>query len=231
MKMKIPAAALADILRWDVFSWSRALSLWEQIIPTAPGGPALEIGSRDGGLALFLALHGRRVICSDLNSPQSQAEPVHRRYGVANLVDYAALNATAIDLPAASVAIACFKSVIGAIGGRGGWQPVEQAWSEIHRVLKPGGLLLFAENLRATPLHAWLRRHFVPWGGNWSYPTPTDILRLLDCYSETECRYFGFTATMGRSEWQRRSLAFLDSALDPLLPQSAKYIAYGWARR
>jgi hypothetical protein len=47
------------VIEWDVATWSRALPLWEAAAgPSLAGKRGLEIGSRGGGLSLWMARKG-----------------------------------------------------------------------------------------------------------------------------------------------------------------------------
>jgi ubiquinone/menaquinone biosynthesis C-methylase UbiE len=225
-------ATIADIIEWDVGSWSRALFLWDQaLVDRVAPQRVLEIGSRRGGLTLYFALKGYRVVCSDLGGPSPQAAALHDRYGISGRVEYGDVDVTAIPYPDASFDIVAYKSVLGAIRIEPPLQAQRAAIREIYRVLKPGGLVLFAENLAASPLHRWLRRRLTRWGARWQYPTAAELRSLLDRFACVELRTFGFLAALGRSEGQRRTLHRLDRAIMPLVPTGYRYIGYGWARR
>jgi len=225
----LPPSVLDDILEWDVASWSRALRFWERRTGDLAGQRVLELGARRGGLSLYFALRGAEVICSDLDGPAPEARALHERHRVAERVRYEALDATAIALPPAGVDVVAFKSVLGGVGSHDAFDRQRRAVSEIHRVLKPGGVLLFAENLRATRLHGWLRRRFTDWGERWRYPTLDEMDRLLAPFARVERETFGFCATLGRSEGQRRALHAVDRLVDPCLGSRHKTIVYGCA--
>lgn len=218
---------LNTYVQWDVRNWSRALRFWLEAVghQRLVDAEVLELGSRDGGLSLWLADQGaRRVVCSDLHGPADSARALHAESGVANRIEYAAIDATAIGVTAAFDVVA-FKSVLGGIGGLGGTRAQAQAVASIHKALRPGGVLLFAENLSASPLHAALRRRFVAWGERWRYVSPSEVEGLLSPFTTTRCTTFGFAGAFGRSERQRRALAGIDLAgLDRLVPSRWNYI-------
>jgi len=88
---------LADILQWDVRNWSTAVRFWE--VHTSidlSNCCGLEIGSHQGGLSLWMALHGARVVCSDLNGTTREAERLHREHRVSRLIEYEPIDATNI---------------------------------------------------------------------------------------------------------------------------------------
>lgn len=222
---------IREIVGWDVATWSKAVYLWDEVIPEDAGNsPALELGAGRGGLSLYLALHGYRVICSDVDSPESVARQTHERYAVTNRVFYQSADATSIPYADASFDVVAFKSVLGGVG-KISRSAISTAISEIHRVLKPGGLLLFAENLSGSNLHMALRRRFVKWGHSWYYPSLGELQGLLAPFSDCLLETTGFCANLGRSEWQRSCLHQCDRLIVPLLSEKQRYLAFGWARK
>ena len=100
------------------------------------------------------------------------------------------------------------------------------------RVLRPGGLLLFAENLRGSPLHQSARRRFVPWGETWRYVTEADIREFLEPFSEREIHTTGFSsAFVPGPEWLKTLASHLDASVFAWVPRRWNYVAYGYAVR
>ncbi len=221
--------ALRDILEWDVGSWRRALDFWAPRLARAGGGRVLDVGGRHGGLSLYYALHGFDVVCTDLHGPSERARQLHERHGVSPRVAYAEADALNLPFAEAEFDIVSFKSVLGGLGEGNTFERQKRAVDEMHRVLRPGGLLLFAENLAASRLHAWARRKFVGWGARWRYVAYDELPLLLASFATVEYSTYGFLATFGRSERQRRALHALDVALLPLIPARYRYIAFGCA--
>jgi len=185
---------LTAYLEWDIDTWGHALRYWDEVLDGQPVcyEKALELGARNGGLSLYLAEKGMRVACSDLNGPTPQAHELIGQHGFTDYVSFESVDATAIPYVDDSFDVVVFKSVLGGIGMACGLEGIRQAVREIHRVLKPGGLLLFAENLEGSRLHRQARRRFVPWGRSWLYPTMGQIKDLLAVFDESELRSYGF---------------------------------------
>lgn len=217
-----------DVIGWDVRNWSRALPFWQRRIDRQRPERALVIGDRAGGLSLWLADQGIDVLCSDLEIPTESVRTLHRRSGVGARVTYASIDATAIDRPDASFDLIVFKSVIGALSTK---ERQHLALSEMARVLAPGGLLLFAENLVGSRLHASLRSRFVPWDAGWRYLDLSSDLDLFAAFDQVALETWGVIGLLGRNETQRDVLARLDSLVSPIVPESWRYIVFGAGRR
>lgn len=219
------------ILQWDVRSWSTALSYWERVVQWKKDGRALELGANQGGLSLWMALHAQQVLCSDLEGVEERASALHQSYSVREKIEYA--NLDALNIPYENhFDIIVFKSILGGIGRNDNKQAQERVFQEIYKALKPGGILLFAENIEASPVHRFFRRRFVRWGRSWRYVRVPELERCLEPFSAHAIHTNGFAATFGRSEKQRRILSWLDTLLfNFITPRNWRYIAYGFARK
>lgn len=216
--------------QWELRTWSRALPLWQEAMRGIPGraGEALALGERDGGLSLMLAEHGFSTICSDLNGPTAKAVELHRELGYDPAITYEAIDATAIPKPDNSFDVVVFKSMIGALGTR---ERQAQAIREMHRVLKPGGVLLFAENLAGTAMHRWLRKRFVAWDHYWRYLRLPADRDLFAPFHRVDLRTTGLLANLGRSEAQRDLLARFDGLLCRAVPPGWHTVVFGVATK
>lgn len=104
-----------DIIQWDIKSWSKALSYWDSNVEWDKVQNGLELGGREGGLSLWLALKGKTTVCSDLKDVKSTAEKLHLNYDISSLITYQDIDAS--DIPYENhFDIIVFKSIIGGIG-------------------------------------------------------------------------------------------------------------------
>ncbi|MEZ4890454.1 MAG: methyltransferase domain-containing protein [Crocinitomicaceae bacterium] len=220
-----------DIIQWDIKSWSKALRYWESQIDWGKIKNGLELGGREGGLSLWLALKEKDVVCSDLKDVQKSAEKLHIRHNVTSRIIYQDIDAT--NIPYENYFdIIVFKSIIGGIGRNDKHENQQQVFKEIYKALKPGGKLLFAENLIASPFHQQLRKRFVNWGSSWRYVSIEEMKDFLKDFSSIKMQTTGVLGTFGRNEIQRNLLSTVDELiLNKVCPNNWKYIAYGVAEK
>jgi len=219
------------IIQWDIKSWGKALAYWDSNIEWNNIHNALELGGQQGGLSLWLAMKGKDVICSDLKDVKSTAEQLHSRHNVSSLVKYQDIDAT--EIPYQNYFdIIVFKSIIGGIGRNNNYKMQQKVFKEIYKALQPGGKLLFAENLVASPVHQRLRERFVNWGNSWRYISIKEMKEFLKEFSSYDLQTTGVLGTFGRTEQQRNVLASVDKIiLNTLCPENWKYIVYGIATK
>jgi len=220
----------AQYIEWDVRNWSAALTFWQQHSRIKLAGcEALEIGTRNGGLSLWLAAQGARVLSTDIEPPTPRAVRLHQMSRRSDQIRYELMDATRIPY-SGQFDVVVFKSVLGAIG-RAGSNMQQQAVDGMYKALKPGGELFFAENLLASPVHQFCRRHFVRWA-SWRYVSIEEMRRYLSRFSQVQYATVGFAGAFGRSEPQRNVLSFFDrTVFDRTVPESWRYIMVGVARK
>lgn len=220
-----------DIIQWDVKSWSKALSYWDSKVEWNKIQHSLELGGREGGLSLWLALKGKSVVCSDLKDVQKTAEQLHKRHHVSTWITYQDIDATNIPYEEYFDLIV-FKSIIGGIGRNDNYKNQHKVFKEIYKALKPGGKLLFAENLAASAVHRRLRKRFVQWGSSWRYVSLDEMKEFLSNFSYYDIKTTGLLGTFGRTERQRNVLSAVDDlVLNKICPDRWKYICYGIAEK
>lgn len=218
-----------DIIEWDVVNWSHALDFWESEMKlTKETLSCLELGGRKGGPSLWLALKGHEVICSDLTNPESDAKLLHDKYVFPGKISYESIDATSIPYQE-KFDLIIFKSILGGISRSGNSQLNKQVLDQIHKALKPGGKLLFAENLESSFLHKIARKCFVKWGGEWNYFKYKSINADFNSFDSLKFDTVGFFGAFGRSEKQRQILGKMDKPLKFLIPTSKRYILFGAA--
>ncbi|MFL6227692.1 MAG: SAM-dependent methyltransferase [Pyrinomonadaceae bacterium] len=227
----VAAPGLADFIEWDLPNWAPALDFWLGSTSLDLSNVlALEIGAGLGGLSLWLALHGARVVCTELNGATAEARALHAKHGVSHLVTYRALDATAIG-EEGCFDLVVFKSVLGDIGRAGRRDLQERAVSEIHRALRPGGELWFAENLTGSVLHR-LARRFIRRGTLWRYLSLEEIGQLLAPFGSRSYRTSGFVGVFGRDGLPRRALGALDRLVfNRVAPPRWRYVVMGVAKK
>lgn len=220
-----------DIIQWDVRTWSKAIPWWSERLPDLSGGKALELGGREGGLSLWLASMGYHVICSDLENTEPTAKPLHIKHGLETRVEYKDIDATNIPYEN-QFDVIVFKSILGGIGRDNHPETQQKTFDEIWKALKPGGMLLFAENLRASGLHRFMRKKFVRWGNSWRYVKIDELKAFTSSFQNFEYKTTGFISAFGRSEFQRNTLAIGDEVLfNHILPSDMNYVLFGVAMK
>ncbi|HLP54097.1 MAG TPA: methyltransferase domain-containing protein [Fluviicola sp.] len=218
-----------DIIQWDIHAWSKSLDYWESKVDWNTVQSGLELGGRKGGLSLWLALKGIKTVCSDLMDTKKLAEPLHQKYGVISLVEYQDIDASSIPYEN-QFDVIVFKSIVGGVGTKEDDEMKRQVFKEIYKALKPGGKLLFAENLAASSFHRFMRKRFINWNANWKYIPISEMRDFLKDFSSVEIKTTGVFGTFGRSEGQRKFLGTIDRfVFNHICPESWKYISYGIA--
>lgn len=211
------------VIEWDIYNWSRAVSFWEDHIADRKFTRGLELGSRRGGLSLYFAKNGVPMITSDISDPSSIAGPIHKEEGVSDLINY--MEFGALDIPSdQKFDLIVFKSILGAVCSNGKTENLAPALSRMYDALLPGGVLVFAENLYASPFHNFLRKKFISWSSHWNYLHLSDIIDSLEQFDKVEYQTYGFFACFGRNENQKRILGKLDRFIEKIIPGKNRYI-------
>ncbi|MFT5778374.1 MAG: SAM-dependent methyltransferase [Crocinitomicaceae bacterium] len=214
---------LADIIQWDIKNWGKAIPFWQPFVDSIKNGKAAAFGEREGGLSLWLALNDYHVQCSDYNGMDTVPLELHVSHKVEEKITYSKQDITSTSFEDNTFDIVMFKSVIGTLNSK---ERQQQAIDELYRILKPGGYLLFAENLEATGMHRFGRKKFTNWGHRWRYLKWKEMPSMLSQFETSKMNSRGFLATFGRSEGQRKFLSGIDWVLNPILPKSWKYVLF-----
>ncbi len=196
--------------------------------PDIKGWNVLEIGAGMGGLSIYFAMRGCNVICSDINSNYvSLAKEFHKPHKLAGQIKYETVDILNTNLAPESFDIVCFKSALGSIP----YNKQGHAISEIQRILKKRGLLIFCENLEGSYLSAFYRKLFIPWYKRWNYLTINQMYHYMSPFFECKINSFWFFAPLLARISQK--LCRMGIALDLLLFMHLKnenrYIMGGYA--
>jgi len=227
--VKLSRQLVKEIIDWDVENWKHTLNYWNALsfVHEQPL-KCLELGGRRGGMSLWLATLGHHVICSDIENPQDTAMPHHTLFQFEGTIEYAAINA--IEIPYENeFDLIVFKSIMGGVSRNGNDHLQQQCVDACYKALKPGGVLLFAENTTASCLHQFARKRFVKHGNSWNYLKLNNVPKLFASWSKYECKTIGFWGTFGRTERQRTFLGKIDRVVHYFIPKKYRYIAYGKA--
>ncbi len=171
------------------------------------------------------------VTCSDYNFDSTTARKLHEANPVPEIISYADINAIKIDFKDASFDYIVFKSILGVVASEGHSENFRMVMEEILRVLKPGGKLLFAENLRASGLHQLARKYFVPWGRKWNYISYKELNELLNLFKSHQINSFGYLSLFNKIDFLRYPIFKLDQIICKLIPGKFQYIGFGWAEK
>lgn len=216
-------------LEWDVVTWGRALDFWaktirEQQFPLQKG---LELGARNGGLSWYFSrFYGSALWCTDLAPVSRAAVQLHEESRLSQLIQYEQADALQLPYPENHFDFVVFKSLLGSLGEA---EKQLQAIHEMHRVLKPGGVLFFAENLCGSSLHQWARRRFMPWGTRWRYLTLQELDTFFNIFTAKQLHSTGFfSAFIPKPAFLKNFVAHLDQ-LCYFVPQNCRYVGYGFA--
>ena len=227
-----------DIIGWDIANWSLSLDLFEKNIDFKNRKKVLELGASgvSGGYSLFFANKGHLVTCSGLNKPNEELISVHQKYNCHTSIAYKAIDATNIpDIE--KFDIVCFKSMLGGICRGNNQNKAKDVFRQIHKVLKPNGHLVFAENLGSTWIHMAFRNKFGSTigdkSGNWYFFSLNELINLIKKdYEVVDYSTAGFLGCFGRNEWQKNLLGFLDkNILDFIIPKKWNYIFFSFFKK
>lgn len=239
MKSPDNEALIKDVIEWDIENWFGVLSHWSPWLSELDKNTAkiLCLGERNGGLSLWFALQGFRVICSDFGGPKEVAHLMHKRYGVAHLVEYSDLNIFELPYSENAFDVVACKSVIGGLKldrkdkNTRTLANQKLAVEEVRRILKPGGLYLGAENMRGTILHSGARKLLKGDKIGWRHFQVSEVHALFENFGDTRFKFFGFLGSYYKYRLLNIVTSNIDSMLSTLLPKGWQYIVFIVARK
>ena len=221
-----------EALEWDVVIWGEALNFWHEEIRNylkrnRQPIKILEIGSRSARLSywLYTKFPGNNITCSDYcwneNNIISQVKSLDSKQFV-----LATESVTELSYQDEMYDIVIFKSVLG---GLQDFSKQKVAIEEIHRVLKPNGILLFAENLKSTKLHQSLRKFHNKFP--WRYLNLTEFDSLLIIFSAVHTRTIGYISLFFQKFFFRIIIGFIDKYVSRCISKKRRYVIYGVATK
>jgi SAM-dependent methyltransferase len=229
----------SHIIEWDIPNWSRALEFWQPYLDTfedKKNVKVLAVGERNGGLTLWLALQGFKVLCTDYEGITPAAREMHKKYKVDQLITYEPFNIFEGKYADGSFDLVICKSVIGGlkkIYSDRNTRTLEgqtDAVREIHRMLKKGGYFLGAENMRGSFVHRFIRKKLGKDKG-WRPFTVEEINHMLAAFSEYQLKFYGFLGVFRNNSLLNSLSNALNTVVNPLLPLSTRYICFFAARK
>lgn len=221
---------LIDILNWDVPTWSEILPYWDNQLKNLDKSNAIciEIGAREGGISLWMALTGFQITCSDNYYDSDEAKKLHIKYRVEKKVFYKKVDVLNWN-EKAKYDIIIVKSVLGALQTE---ERIKTAVENIYNNLNDDGIILFAENSRASFLHRLFRSKFTDWGKIWYYFDETSLKRIFKSFQILDFQFNGVSAVFANRLGLSKPFYKLDKyILNKIVPDKMKYMVYGYAKK
>lgn len=221
---------LKDIINWDVYTWKEILPYWERQLINHDKSTTvcIEIGAREGGISLWMALNGFKITCSDNYYDLEDAKKLHAKYKVIENIIY-----KKVDLldwkEEQKYDVIIVKSVFGALQNE---IAIKEAVNNIYMNLKKGGILFFAENSKSTFFHQKLRKKFTDWGNIWFYFDEEFTKRLFEKFEVVEIKYNGvFTVFANKIGLSYVFSKFDKYVFNKITPNNVKYMLFGYAKK
>lgn len=221
---------LKDIINWDVDTWSEILPYWDNQLKNFDKSNTIciEIGAREGGISLWMAMNGFKIICSDNYYDLEDAKKLHIKYRVEKKVFYKKVNVLNWN-EKAKYDIIIVKSVLGALQTE---ERIKTAIENIYNNLNDNGIILFAENSRALFLHRLFRSKFTDWGRIWYYFDETSLKRIFKSFQILDFQFNGVSAVFANRLGLSKPFYKLDKyILNKIVPDKMKYMVYGYAKK
>jgi len=227
------------IIEWDVHNWSQALPFWEEVlkqfIPSET--KILALGERSGGLSIWLAQKGYKVICSDFGGIAENVQNEHKQYLGNDNIQYRDINIFKIPFSDHEFDIVIAKSVIGGLKliqsdkSTRSLENQKLAIQEIFRVLKDSGYFLGAENLVGHKAIQRLREFYKKGNIGWRHLNPNEVIELFAPFSKLKTKFFGLLPGLFKSNIVNLVIYKINTMLDKILNDNHKYICFFCARK
>ena len=250
-----------DIFDWDVLTWSRAIEIWEKEIDgekkcleigANKGGLSLWLALNghnvlctdiDNPKERAAPIHSKHQVghlinyaALDILDSASQVEQSPDDSGHPNNLSRKQLDRSPIaktsDPSIEIYDFIIFKSVLGGISRDNNFSLAKEAIDNMHALLKPGGTLLFAENLRGSVLHRLARKLFVKWGSSWNYLTFSELEELFSNFDYVEIKTTGFATAFAKGKKLNGLMNFFDNWIfNRVFGRRMKYVGYGKGKK
>lgn len=221
---------LIDILNWDVRTWSEILPCWDNQLKNFDKSNAIciEIGAREGGMSLWMALNGFQITCSDYIYDSDEAQKLHKKYRVERNVFYKKVDVLNWQ-EKAKYDIVIIKSVLGALETE---ERIKTAIENIYNNLKDGGIVLYAENSSASSLHRLFRLKFTDWGRKWYYFDESSLKFFFKSFQILKFKFNGVSVVFANRLGMSKPFYKFDKyILNKIVPNTMKYMIYGYAKK
>ena len=220
-----------EYFEWDKYTWCRSLNLWDKGLNKVVPKYGLEIGARTGSLSELLICHyGLRMVASDQNTMTDEMKEKLKKWSDCDMLTYSEEDAKKLKFLDNTFDLVVFKSVMGTVGAFGHDNDQEKMMIEIFRVLKNGGILLFAENLNGNLLHKYFRKKYSPWAYYWNYPDLYRFKSMLHNFSEIKYCTSGVFAAFVKDRYLIKScVSDIDYLFEKCIPENWRYLIYGYA--
>ena len=121
--------------------------------------------------------------------------------------------------------------MLGGICKKKNFNNAKIVFDQIYEALKPGGYLVFSENIKATFMHNYFRRKYS--SKSWYYFDQRELLNLMNSnFNYINSKTNGFLACFGRNEKQKRLIGEIDEKVfSQIIPASWNYIFFGVCQR
>ncbi len=217
-----------DIIGWDCFNWSKSLDFFDKNIVYDDVKNVLELGASEqsAGYSLFFSEKNLSTVCSSYLKTNSKLIERHKKYSFAKNIDYDTQDALQLTYTE-KFDIICFKSMLGGICKNDNYENAKTVFNQIFKALKPGGYLVFSENLTSTFLHKYFRRKYI--SKSWYYFSQSELKKLMTYnFNYINSQTVGFLSCFGRNEMQKDMIAFFDEKVFKyIIPNSWNYIFFG----
>ena len=224
--IKINKSDNSKYFNWEISNFNKAANYWLTFLPKVIGKiTSLELGSGNGDISMiFSDLKYSCIYSTDIKKIDKNQKIINKN----NKIKFKQIDVLNIDFPDSSFDVIGCKSLLGGIS-KNNKSNIHIATKEIYRVLKKGGMFIFAENIEGAFLHRIIRKYFKSSG--WYYPKLNHFIKSLEKFEEINYETTGFLTMISRNEKIKDKLFIIDEVLKNIISEESKYIIYGVAKK